>query len=141
MAIVTAASLFSSTVMAAPAHHGKNQFNLICSGQATDINFVTVESKNSTFKTEIVVNLDNRTWCWKDNCGAQSFIALDNAHMVLQDNTKSGDLVLMETEIQRSSGNYTNEITLMSHGERVDHSIETGTCEIAPYTGMPKSKF
>jgi hypothetical protein len=124
--IVLAICLFSSPVLAA------NQFNLVCDG-------IDIKAHNRPRHIVYTIDLNGKRFCVLDSerpdktCKVRDIANVSEAFISFYDNSvnKDGTPYYIE-RVSRTDG----KATIFGDSSNYD-----GTCEVAPFTGLPEKKF
>lgn len=115
-------------------------FNLLCSGTLTHgklLSFKETEQNAVPFKTELRVDLAKMRWCEGACASTKPIVSVSETKIVFELEDDNGFDTIHY--VNRESGTYGYRVRDMNQSYLL--VMRTGSCERAPFTGLPTRKF
>lgn len=117
------------------------QFDLVCEGTDRKVDRV-LGTQEEPFEIRYRIDLARRVWCAADCRAVQPIEGITDTQLVLNDShieRTTHSLTLLRT-VDRMSGRFTVDMTMTVQGSP-SHSLVTGTCQRAGFSGIPEQLF
>lgn len=130
MAFPTRSALFAALFASSPVSaETAQQFDLICQGESQRSPGAKPEAVTRHYR----IDLQAKRWCW-ESCERANEIESVTADRITFYQSPEGE-PMKHAYISRTDGSYSR----VSLGRTFTH--DKGTCEVAPFSGLPKPKF
>jgi hypothetical protein len=135
--------MWAALMMAAIVVQPVQQFDLICTGNTVNGGEL-IPSVTTPSTIRYRIDLQRNLWCVSECRSPQAIARVTDTQLLLEESSQKDEVLEVEMSIRRSvdrmSGAYSTEISDSIRGIR-GGLRSSGTCERAPFTPIPQSRF